>query len=68
MAEKLYCQTQQGGHKGLFIAMPSRKTNDGEYHDIAHPINSETRERLQKAIVTEYENGNWMEFPVKEEN
>jgi len=56
------------GQNGLFIAMPSRKTNDGEYHDIAHPINSETRERLQKAIVTEYENGNWMEFPVKEEN
>lgn len=55
------------GDKGLFIAMPSRKTNDGEYHDIAHPINSETRERLQSSIVTEYQNGNWMEFPVKEE-
>ena len=45
------------GDKGLFIAMPSRKTNDGEYHDIAHPINSETRERLQKSIVTrEFDN------------
>ena len=56
------------GDKGLFIAMPSRKTNDGEYHDIAHPINSETRERLQKSIVTEYESGNWTEFLVKKES
>ena len=55
------------GDKGLFIAMPSRKTNDGEYPDIAHPINQETRERLQNSIVTEFQNGNWMEFPVKEE-
>ena len=55
------------GDKGLFIAMRSRKTNDGEYHDIAHPINQETRERLQNSIVTEFQNGNWMEFPVKEE-
>ena len=53
--------------KGLFIAMPSRKTNDSEYHDIAHPINSETRERLQSSIVNEYKNGKWMEFLVKEE-
>lgn len=48
------------GEKGLFIAMPSRKTSDGEYHDIAHPINSGTRESLQKSIITEYENGNWL--------
>ena len=34
------------GDKGLFIAMPSRKAADGEYRDIAHPINTETRERL----------------------
>ncbi len=34
------------GEKGLFIAMPSKKTLDGEYRDIAHPINSETRERI----------------------
>lgn len=47
------------GEKGLFIAMPSRKTSDGEYHDIAHPINSDTRERLQKSIISEYENGSW---------
>ena len=39
----------------LFIAMPSRKTPDGEFKDIAHPINSETREMLQKAILEKYE-------------
>lgn len=39
---------------GAFIAMPSRKTNDGEYKDIAHPLNTETRETLKKAILTAY--------------
>lgn len=43
------------GEKGLFIAMPSRRTADGEYRDIAHPINSETRERVQKIVLEEYE-------------
>ena len=43
------------GQNGLFIAMPSRKMGDGEFRDIAHPINSETREKLQEAIFTEYE-------------
>ncbi|MCD8337523.1 MAG: septation regulator SpoVG [Lachnospiraceae bacterium] len=43
------------GEKGLFIAMPSRKAADGEYRDIAHPINSETRERIQQIILEEYE-------------
>ena len=43
------------GEKGLFIAMPSRKASDGEYRDIAHPINSETRDRIQKIILEEYE-------------
>ncbi len=43
------------GEKGLFIAMPSRKAADGEYRDIAHPINSETRERLQRLILEKYE-------------
>lgn len=42
------------GEKGLFIAMPSRKTSDGEYKDIAHPINSETREELQNLIIEKY--------------
>lgn len=40
---------------GLFIAMPSRKTPDGEYKDIAHPINSNVRENLQRAILDKYE-------------
>lgn len=43
------------GEKGLFIAMPSRKASDGEYRDIAHPINSETREQLQEMILRRYE-------------
>jgi stage V sporulation protein G len=43
------------GEKGLFIAMPSRRAGDGEYRDIAHPINSDTRDRLQKIILERYE-------------
>lgn len=43
------------GETGLFIAMPSRKAADGEYRDIAHPINSETRERIQSIILEKYE-------------
>ena len=43
------------GEKGLFIAMPSRKTTDGEYRDIAHPINSETRDRIQSLILGKYD-------------
>ncbi len=43
------------GEKGLFIAMPSRRAGDGEYRDIAHPINSETRDRIQKIIIEKYE-------------
>ena len=43
------------GEKGLFIAMPSKKTTDGEYRDIAHPINSDTRERIQDIILEGYE-------------
>ena len=43
------------GEKGLFIAMPSRKAADGEYRDIAHPINSGTRERIQKLILEKNE-------------
>ena len=44
------------GEKGLFIAMPSKKATDGEYRDIAHPINSSTRENLQRVILESYEN------------
>ena len=43
------------GEKGLFIAMPSRKAADGEYRDIAHPINSETRNAIQEIILQKYE-------------
>ena len=43
------------GVKGLFIAMPSRKAADGEYRDIAHPINSNTRDRIQKLILEKYQ-------------
>ena len=43
------------GEKGLFIAMPSKKAADGEYRDIAHPINSSTRERIQRMILEKYE-------------
>lgn len=43
------------GEKGLFIAMPSRKASDGEYRDIAHPINSSTRDFIQSIILQRYE-------------
>ena len=44
------------GERGLFIAMPSKKSADGEYRDIAHPINSATREKIQNIILNAYEN------------
>ena len=43
------------GHDKLFIAMPSRKTPDNEFKDIAHPINTETREKMQASILKAYE-------------
>ncbi len=43
------------GQNGLFVAMPSRKMADGEFRDIAHPINAETRQKIQEAIFKEYE-------------
>lgn len=43
------------GEKGLFIAMPSKKATDGEYRDIAHPINQNTREAIQSMILEKYE-------------
>lgn len=43
------------GEKGLFIAMPSRKAADGEYRDIAHPINSQTRDSIQRMILEKYQ-------------
>ena len=43
------------GEKGMFIAMPSKKAMDGEYRDIAHPINSSTRDMIQGVILAKYE-------------
>lgn len=40
--------------EGIFIAMPSRKTSDGEFRDIAHPINQAAREMIQTAVLNEY--------------
>lgn len=44
------------GNQGLFIAMPSRKTPDGTFKDIVHPLNTETREKIRDLILAEYEN------------
>lgn len=41
--------------EGFFIAMPSRKTPTGDFRDIAHPINKETREKIQKAVLEAFE-------------
>lgn len=43
------------GEKGLFIAMPSRRSTDGEYRDIAYPINSETRDMIQNMVLEKYQ-------------
>ncbi len=43
------------GADGCFIAMPSKRTPDGEYKDIVHPLNTETREMMAEAILAEYE-------------
>ena len=43
------------GDRGLFIAMPSKRTADGEFRDIANPINSDTRETIQKIMLDSYE-------------
>jgi len=42
------------GNNGMFVAMPTKRTPDGEFRDIAHPISSKTREKLQLAVLTEY--------------
>jgi stage V sporulation protein G len=43
------------GNGGLFIAMPAKKRKDGTYKDIAHPLNADTRERMERTILEEYE-------------
>ena len=49
------------GKTGLFIAMPSRKTANGEYKDVAHPISPDFRNELQEKILAEYNAGNFVE-------
>ncbi|EUJ16636.1 septation regulator SpoVG [Listeria aquatica] len=43
------------GNDGLFVAMPSKRTPDGEFRDIAHPINSDTRAKIQEAVIAAYD-------------
>jgi stage V sporulation protein G len=43
------------GNNGMFVAMPSKRTPDGEFRDIAHPISSATREKIQSAVLQEFE-------------
>jgi len=45
------------GNKGLFVAMPNKKTKDGTYRDIAHPLNQDMRDLLEKKIIEKYRNG-----------
>ena len=53
------------GNQGLFIAMPSRKTPDGSFKDIVHPLNTETREEIRDLILAEYEKA-LKEVPAEE--
>ena len=55
------------GNTGLFVAMPSKRTPDGEFRDIAHPINSDTRNKIQEIILNEYHNSSEIEEAGKEE-
>ncbi len=43
------------GNKGLFVAMPSKRRKDGNYQDIAHPLNSETRRQIEEKVLGEYD-------------
>jgi stage V sporulation protein G len=43
------------GTNGVFVAMPSRRRPDGQFQDIAHPINSETRQRMEEIVLAEYQ-------------
>ncbi|MFJ7370909.1 septation regulator SpoVG [Lysinibacillus sp. NPDC098008] len=55
------------GNTGLFVAMPSKRTPDGEFRDIAHPINSDTRNKIQEIILKEYHNSSELEEMAQEE-
>ena len=56
------------GNTGLFVAMPSKRTPDGEFRDIAHPINSDTRNKIQEIILNQYHNSSEIEEAVKKKN
>ncbi|BAB03783.1 septation regulator SpoVG [Halalkalibacterium halodurans] len=55
------------GNNGLFVAMPSKRTPDGEFRDIAHPISSQTREKIQTAVLAEYERAGELDQVTYEE-
>ncbi|MGE7912451.1 septation regulator SpoVG [Lysinibacillus xylanilyticus] len=55
------------GNTGLFVAMPSKRTPDGEFRDIAHPINSTTRNKIQEIILNAYHNSSEVEATEKTE-
>ena len=52
------------GNAGMFVAMPSKRTPDGEFRDIAHPITSSTRQKIQEAVLEEYERGEVIVAPA----
>ena len=54
------------GNNGLFVAMPSKRTPDGEFRDIAHPINSGTRSKIQDAVLEEYRRAGESEVKYEE--
>jgi stage V sporulation protein G len=54
------------GNNGLFVAMPSKRTPDGEFRDIAHPINSNTRSKIQDTVLEEYHRVGEMEVEFEE--
>jgi stage V sporulation protein G len=54
------------GNNGLFVAMPSKRTPDGEFRDIAHPINSGTRGKIQEAVLAEYHRLGELEIEFEE--
>lgn len=55
------------GNNGMFVAMPSKRTPDGEFRDIAHPISSSTREKIQAAVLAEFEKADMDEEEIIEE-
>lgn len=54
------------GNNGLFVAMPSKRTPDGEFRDIAHPINANMRAKIQDAVLAKYEETNQVETKYEE--